>query len=59
MNKDMPLTLNNTHAVGVTEEVREITQFQKQRLKHTHFVKPVNLYHEKGRLTNHRPESIR
>ncbi len=25
MNKDMPLTLNNNHTIGVTDEVREIT----------------------------------
>jgi len=54
MNKDMPLILNNNHAVGVTGEVRKITWFYKQRLKDTHFVKPVNLYHERGRPTNHR-----
>jgi len=30
MNKDMPLILNNTHAVGVTDEGREITWFYKQ-----------------------------
>jgi len=58
MNKDMPLILNNNHAVGVTDEVRKITCFCKQRQKHAHFVKPVNLYHEKGRLTNHRTGSI-
>jgi len=60
MNKDMPLILNNNNAAGVTDEVREITWFYKQRQKHAHFVKPVNLYHhEKGRLTNHRTGSIR
>jgi len=52
MDKDMPLILNNNHAIGVTDEVREITWFYKQRLKHAHFVKPVNLYNEKGRPTN-------
>ena len=31
MNKDMPLILNNNHAVGVTDEVRKITWFYKQR----------------------------
>ena len=31
MNKDMPLILNNNHAAGVTDEVREITWFYKQR----------------------------
>ena len=31
MNKDMPLILNNNHVVGVTDEVREITWFYKQR----------------------------
>jgi len=31
MNKDMPLILNNNHAVGVTDEVREITWVYKQR----------------------------
>jgi hypothetical protein len=30
MNKDMPLILNNNHAAGVTDEVREITWFYKQ-----------------------------
>ena len=30
-NKDMPLILNNNDAVGVTDEVREITWFHKQR----------------------------
>jgi len=25
MNKDMPRILNNNHAIGVTDEVREIT----------------------------------
>ena len=30
MNKDMPLILNNNHAVGVIDEVREITWFNKQ-----------------------------
>jgi len=29
MNKDMPLILNNNHADGVTDEVREITWFYK------------------------------
>jgi len=43
----------------VTDEVREITWFYKQRLKHTSFVKPVNLYHEKQRLTYHRIGSIK
>jgi len=28
MNKDMPLILNNNHAVDVTDEVREITRFK-------------------------------
>jgi len=55
MNKDMPLTLNNNHAVGV----REITWSYTQRQKHAHFVKPVNVYHEKGTPTNHRTGSIR
>jgi len=31
MNKDMPLILNNNHAVGVTDEVSELTRFYKQR----------------------------
>jgi len=31
MNKDVPLILNNNHAVDVTDEVREITSFYKQR----------------------------
>ena len=31
MNKDVPLILNNNNAVGVTDEVREITWFYKQR----------------------------
>jgi len=31
MNKDMPFILNNNHAVGVTDELREITWFCKQR----------------------------
>jgi len=30
MNKDMPLILNNNHAFGVTDEVREITWLYKQ-----------------------------
>ena len=30
MNTDMPLILNNNHAVGVTNEVRDITWFYKQ-----------------------------
>jgi len=30
MNKDMPLILKNNHAVGVNDEVREITWFYKQ-----------------------------
>jgi hypothetical protein len=30
-NKDMPLILNNNDAAGVTDEVREITWFYKQR----------------------------
>ena len=30
MNKDMLLILNNNHAGGVTDEVREITWFYKQ-----------------------------
>jgi hypothetical protein len=47
MNKGMPLILNNNHSIGVNDEVREITWFYKQRQKHTHFVKPVNLYNEK------------
>jgi len=51
MNKDMPLILNNNRAVAVTDEVRDITWFKD---KSTHFVKPVNLYHKKGRLTIHR-----
>jgi len=43
MNKDMLLILNNNHAIGITDEVREITWFYKQRLKRMHFVKPVIL----------------
>ena len=31
MNKDMPVILNNNRATGVTDEVREITWFYKQR----------------------------
>ena len=31
MNKDMPLILNNNHATGVTDEVREVTSIYKQR----------------------------
>jgi len=31
MNKDMPLILNNNNVAGVTDEVREITWFYKQR----------------------------
>ena len=31
MNKDVPLILNNNNAVGVTDEVREITWFYTQR----------------------------
>ena len=31
MNKDMPLILNNNHAIGITDEVRDITWFFKQR----------------------------
>jgi len=31
MNKDMPLILNNNNAVGVTDEVSEITWFCTQR----------------------------
>jgi len=31
MNKDMPLILNNNNGAGVTDEVREITWFYKQR----------------------------
>jgi len=31
MNKDMPPILNNNNAAGVTDEVREITWFYKQR----------------------------
>jgi len=38
MNTDMPLILNNNHAVGVTDEGREITWFYKQVYKYTHFV---------------------
>jgi hypothetical protein len=59
MNKDVPLILNSNHAVGVTDEVREITWFYKQRQKQAQSVKPVNLYHEKGRPTNHRTGSSR
>jgi hypothetical protein len=59
MHIDIPLILNNNNAAGVTDEVREITCFYEQRLKHTHFVTPVNLYHEKGRLTKHRTGNIR
>jgi len=29
INTDMPLILNNNNAVGVTDEVREITWFHK------------------------------
>jgi len=29
MNKDMPLVIKNNNAVGVTDEVREITWFYK------------------------------
>jgi len=29
MNKDVPLILNNNNAVGVTDEVREMTWFYK------------------------------
>jgi len=59
ISKDVPLILNNNHAVDVTDEVREITWFYKQRSKHPHFVKPVNMYHETGRLTNRRTGRIR
>ncbi len=59
MNIDMSFILNNNHAVGVDDEVREITWFYKQKQKYTHFVKAVNLYHEKGRPTNHRTGSIK
>ena len=52
MNKGMPLYLNSNHAFGVTDEGREITWFCK-------FIKPVNLYHEKEKPTNHRTGSIR
>jgi len=31
MNKDVPLILYNNNAAGVTDEVREITWFYKQR----------------------------
>jgi len=31
MDKDVPLILNNNNAVGVPDEVREITWFYKQR----------------------------
>ena len=31
MHKDNPLILNNNHAAGVTDAVREITWFYKQR----------------------------
>ena len=31
MNKDLPLILKNNHAIGVTDEVREITWFYEQR----------------------------
>ena len=35
MNKDMPLILNNNHAVGVTDEVREILgSINKDKSKH-------------------------
>jgi hypothetical protein len=30
-NKDMPLILNNNHAIGVTDEVRETTWFKDKR----------------------------
>ena len=33
--KDMPLILNNNHAIGVTDEVREITWFKD---KSTHIL---------------------
>jgi len=59
MNKDVPLILNNNNAVGVTDDVREITWFYIQRWNHAIFVNPANLYHEKGRRTNHRTGSIR
>ena len=57
--KDMPLILNNNRAVGVTYEATEINYFYKQIQKHPHFVKHLNLYHEKGRPNNHRTGSIR
>jgi len=59
MNKDLPLILKNNHAIGVTDEIREITWFYEQRQKHAPFVEPVNLYHDKGRPTNHRTGSIK
>jgi len=31
MNKGMPLILKNNNAAGITDEVREITWFYKQR----------------------------
>ena len=31
MNTDMPVILNDNHAVGVTDELREITWFYKHR----------------------------
>ena len=46
MKQDMPLILNNNHAVGVTNEVREITWLYKDKKKSI-FLTPVNLYHEK------------
>ena len=36
MNKDVPLILNNNHAVGVTDKVREITcSISKDKSMHT------------------------
>jgi hypothetical protein len=59
MKNDTPLIMNNNHAVGVTDEGREITLIYKQRKKHAHFVKPVNLCLDKGRQTNHRTGIIK
>jgi len=34
MNNDMPLILNNNHAIGVTDKIREITWFYKDKSMH-------------------------
>ena len=51
--------IRNTSTMGSTTAMNKDMPLILNKDKSTHFVKPVNLYHEKGRLNNHRTGSIK